>query len=44
MYIFKIKRFRINLEDLISYKHKSVELLFKILELVEVWTPRSMEL
>jgi hypothetical protein len=30
--------------DIISYVHKSVELLFKILGLVEVWTRRSMEL
>ncbi len=30
--------------DIIPYKHKSVELLFQILELVEVWTRRSMEL
>jgi hypothetical protein len=37
--------------DIISYihksvelLHKSVELLFLILELVEVWTRRSMEL
>ncbi len=29
---------------IISYIHKSVELLFKILGLVEVWTHRSMEL
>ncbi len=30
--------------DIISYIHKSVEVLFQILELVEVWTRRSMEL
>jgi hypothetical protein len=30
--------------DIIPYTHKSVELLFQILELVEVWTRRSMEL
>jgi hypothetical protein len=30
--------------DIIYYVHKSVELLFQILELVEVWTRRSMEL
>ncbi len=30
--------------DIISYVHKSVELLFHILGLVEVWTRRSMEL
>jgi hypothetical protein len=30
--------------DIISYIHKSVALLFQILELVEVWTRRSMEL
>ncbi len=30
--------------DIISYIHKSVELLFQILGLVEVWTHRSMEL
>jgi hypothetical protein len=30
--------------DIISYIHKSVALLFQILELVEVWTHRSMEL
>jgi hypothetical protein len=30
--------------DIISYVHKSVELLFQILGLVEVWTRRSMEL
>jgi hypothetical protein len=30
--------------DIISYLHKSVELLFQILGLVEVGTRRSMEL
>jgi hypothetical protein len=30
--------------DIIFYVHKSVELLFHILGLVEVWTRRSMEL
>ncbi len=30
--------------DIISYIHKSVELLFQILGLVEVWTHTSMEL
>jgi hypothetical protein len=30
--------------DIIPYIHKSVELLFQILELIEVWTRRSMEL
>jgi hypothetical protein len=30
--------------DIITYVHKSVELLFQILGLVEVWTRRSMEL
>jgi hypothetical protein len=30
--------------DIISYVHKSEELLFQILGLVEVWTSRSMEL
>ncbi len=30
--------------DIISYIHKSVELLFQILGLVEVWTHRGMEL
>jgi hypothetical protein len=30
--------------DIIYYVHKSVELLFQILGLVEVWTRRSMEL
>ncbi len=30
--------------DIISYIHKAVALLFQILELVEVWTHRSMEL
>jgi hypothetical protein len=30
--------------DIISFVHKSVELLFQILGLVEVWTRRSMEL
>jgi hypothetical protein len=30
--------------DIIFYVHKSVELLFQILGLVEVWTRRSMEL
>jgi hypothetical protein len=30
--------------DVISYVHKSVELFFHILGLVEVWTRRSMEL
>ncbi len=30
--------------DIISYIHKSVELFFQILGLVEVWTHRSMEL
>jgi hypothetical protein len=30
--------------DIISYLHKSVEVFFQILELVEVWTCRSMEL
>jgi hypothetical protein len=30
--------------DLFSYVHKSVELLFQILGLVEVWTCRSLEL
>ncbi len=30
--------------DNISYIHKSVELFFQILRLVEVWTHRSMEL
>ncbi len=29
---------------IISYVHKSVELLFQILGLVEVWTRRCMEL
>jgi hypothetical protein len=30
--------------DIFSYVHKSIELLFYILGLVEVWTRRSMEL
>jgi hypothetical protein len=30
--------------DIISYTHKSEELLFQILGLIEVWTCRSMEL
>jgi hypothetical protein len=30
--------------DIISYVHKSVELLFQILGLIEVWTHRSIEL
>jgi hypothetical protein len=30
--------------DITSYVHKSVEQLFQILGLVEVWTRRSMEL
>jgi hypothetical protein len=30
--------------DIISYVHKSVELLFQILGLVEVWTRSCMEL
>jgi hypothetical protein len=30
--------------DIISYIHKSVALLFQILEVVEVWTHRRMEL
>ncbi len=30
--------------DIISFIHKSVELLFQILELVKVWTRRSMDI
>jgi hypothetical protein len=30
--------------DIISYIHKSVQQLFQILELIEVWTHRSIDM